>query len=159
MLTIIFAQAGGGDAPSLPDLYVQDAQTKELTPVAGLEGWDGDFLQTQTLTFAPMVFYRGGYLLSAGGVTVEFWCRRLSKALLNCKFSDSGATAAILPIYIDKNGILAYGETITISANSEVEDDKYGSNLSSISTYGTNKIKFKVISVSVGTVDVYMAGV
>lgn len=160
MLTILFAGGASESAgPELPDLYVADSLSGEDIPVAGVNGWDDDFLQTQTLSFAPMEFQAVNTSLSAGNSTSEYWTRRMSKAVINCLFSTSGANAVLLPIYHDKNGLLSYGSQITINAITETKNSDYCSTMEILETYGASKISFKVVSVSVGTVKVHLAGV
>lgn len=159
MLLVFVATKREEAPPELPDLHVKDTATLQNVSVAGVFGWDGDFLQTQTITNAPMVFITSESSLGAGDSTADFWCRRLSKILLNCRFSESGANAVIRPIYKDSNDVKAFGDDVTITANSEIIDSDYGAPIEKLDTLGANKVGFKVISVSSGTVKIYAAGV
>lgn len=158
-MLIIFVASQGEDAPALPDLYIRDAESGVNTPVAGIEGWDDDFLQTQTICYAPMDFQDTETGKGAADTTGQYWCRRLSKVLLRVTFSDPGANASIRPLYYDKDGLEAMGDAIAINATSRQDGSTYMAPVVVFETYGANKVAFLVESVSAGTVNISVAGV
>ena len=156
---MIILFSGGQTAPELPDLHIQDSESLLHIPVGGVEGWDDDFLQAQTICFAPMDFQGEETGLTGGDETGLYWCRRLSKMLVRCSFSDSGATASIRPVYEDKDGALAIGDTVSISATSKQDGSNYMAAIVVLETYGANRMAIMVESVSAGTLNVSLAGV
>ena len=92
MLILFVATKGGSEsAPTLRDLHVMDSENSTHVPVAGMDGWDDDFLQVQTLTFAPCeLSSEAAFTSGTLGDTDMFWCRRLFKGLIHASFSDSG---------------------------------------------------------------------
>jgi len=149
----------GGIAPDLPDLYIRDSKSEEDTPVAGFEGWDGDFIQVQGVCNAPMDFLDPETGMVAGDETDRYWCRRLSKALVRLNFSDSGATADIRILYYDKDDVEIVGEKVTVAALSRQDGTAYMAEVAVFDTMGANQVAVLVESVSTGTVDVSLAGV
>lgn len=146
-------------APALPDLHIQDSETGAHIPVAGLEGWDADFLQAQTVCFAPMDFQQPETGKVAGDVSLQYWCRRLSRMLLRASFSDAGASATFIPLYYDKDGVESLGDPVTVTATSRMDGSLYMGRLAVIDTYGADKMAVLVESVSAGTVNLALAGV
>jgi len=156
---IILLVATGGEAPALPDLYIKDAESGANIPVGGVEGWDDDFLQTQTVCHAPMDFQEEETGVTAAYETSQYWCRRLSKVLLRVNFSDAGANASIRPLYYDKDDVEVMGDAVTVNASSRQDGSFYMAPMAIFETYGANKIAFVVESVSAGTVNISVAGV
>ncbi|RLB91924.1 MAG: hypothetical protein DRH10_00705 [Deltaproteobacteria bacterium] len=156
---IILFTGASEEAPLLPDLHIRDAETDELIPVGGVEGWDSDFLQAQTICFAPMNFETEETGLAAAGETNQYWCRRLSKILLRCNFSTSGANASISPLYYDSDGVEVVGDPVTINAIARQDGAAYMAAMEIFESYGANKVAFLVNSVSAGTVNLSVAGV
>ena len=148
---------GGSTPPELPDLDIADATSGVAVPVAGIEGWDDDYIQTQALCFAPLVFEAEETSLTGEGI--EYWARRLSKILVRCSFSDSGATAQIRLVYKDKNDVKSFSASQSITALNIMEGGKYMADLVSFDTYGANKVSVYVESVSSGSVNIQLAGV
>jgi len=146
-------------APPLPDLHVSDSLTRENVPVGGVEGWDADFLQTQTLCFAPMSFQAEDVGLVAGVETTMYWCRRLSKVIAKCSFSTAGASASIKPIYSDLNDIIVYGQSIPIVAGNILDGANFRADMELVQTYGANKLGFLLESISAGSLSIAVAGV
>jgi hypothetical protein len=159
MLLTLVATSSNIPAPILPDLHVRDSYLKINVPVAGVPGWDNDFLQTQTITNAPLEFSSADVGLSSGSLSTEYWCRRLSKIILNMSFSDSGANATVRILRKDKNNIRCYGELRTVTALSHAVGSNYGSEIEVFESYGANKMRVLVESISSGTVDIRLAGV
>ena len=144
---------------NLPDLYVQDSKSKNNIPVAGLEGWDNDFLQTQTITYAPLILQNMGSFSSDGETTV-FSCKRLSKLLISLAFSSSGASVDIYPVFFDKNDLQVLGKKLSISATSVTDSSsRYMASVEDVSLNGASKVKLLVKNISSGTVHVLGAGV
>lgn len=159
MLIIFVASSGGTPPPSLPDLHIKDAESGQNVPVAGLEGWDNDFLQAQTICYAPMDFQDPETGKVAGDTTQAYWCRRLSKVLIRPLFSDAGATATITPLYYDKDNLESMGDSISISATTRQAGSDYMGRLAVVPTYGANRIAFLIETVSAGTLTLSMSGV
>jgi hypothetical protein len=159
MLILFVTTQQEEEAPALPDLYIRDAESGVNTPVAGVDGWDADFLQTQTVCYAPMDFQAEETGKAAGGTTGQYWCRRLSKVLLRVNLSDAGANASIRPLYYDKDGLEVMGDAVTVNASFRQDGSVYMAPMEVFETYGANKIAFLVDSVSAGTVGISVAGV
>lgn len=155
----LFLLFSGGDEPELPDLYIRDAESGLNVPVAGLSGWDDDFLQSQTLCYGPMEFLTQE-TLEVDAPSAAYWCRRLSKILINLEFTVEGANCVFYPIYLDKNGVSVLGASITITATgSTLGGTNYIAPLQVLDTYGANKIQFLISSISSGTAYLRAAGV
>ena len=157
IILFVATQGGSVQAPSLPDLHIQDSDSGANIPVGGLEGWDSDFIQTQSLCYGPLQFESEAVDFS--GESDQFWARRLSTILVRSLFSASGATATVHIVREDGNGVKSYSEPITITATSVVDGGKYHGGLIVAPTYGANKVSLNVVSVSSGTIDVRLAGV
>jgi hypothetical protein len=144
--------------PTLPDLHIQDSENNNHIPVGGVEGWDNDYLQAQTICFAPLVFQ--SEIAKAGGDETDFyWCRRLSTVLVSLRFTDAGAIASIRIKYEDKNGVIAVGESMPVSATAAQDNSRYLGAIQSISTNGANRVAVIIESVSSGLVDIDIAGI
>lgn len=149
----------GTEESNLFRLYIKDTQTTLNTPVAGLEGWDSDFLQSQTLCNTPMFFSAEEINKSAGTSAAYTNVKRKSKVLFKINFSNMGANTVIRPKYVDSAGIITVGSAITITAIAEQEGTKYMSPLTVLDTYGAKLMTFKIESISAGTIDIRTAGV
>ena len=149
----------GGGPPDQLNLHVQDTETLEDIPVAGIPGWESDFLQTQTLCCTPMSFGAPELGKIALDESNKYWCRRQSKALLRVNFSNAGANTVIRPLYVDDSGITSVGDTVTITALARQDDTAYMSPVEIYEVYGANMIAFLIESISAGTVDISVAGV
>jgi hypothetical protein len=157
-MLIIFGNAPqGGIPPSLPDLHIKDSVTDVDVPVGGVEGWDADYLQAQTICFAPMVFEDEESGVS--GESDSYWTRRLSRFLVHLEFSDSGASATIRVTRQDKNDVKTVSGQNTIQATSTQNGSAYIGELKEFETFGANKMSVIVESVSAGTVNLRCAGV
>jgi len=156
---IILFSTAEDPAPSLPDLFIRDAESGTNIPVAGLDGWDDDYIQAQAITFAPMTFATELTGVVATGQTGGYWCRRLTKVLLRVNFSTSGANAVIRPLYYDANGVECIGDSVTVTAIARQDGSAYMSPVEFFDTYGANQMRFVVDSISAGTIDVSLAGV
>jgi len=77
--------------PALMDLKVRDSQSGMNVPVGGLEGFDSDYLQAQTITYAPLTFIDLGEFTTDGD-SISAWCLRLSKGIIQLSFSVALAT-------------------------------------------------------------------
>jgi len=158
-MLLLFTSAND-PAPSLPDLYIRDAESGSNIPVAGIDGWDDDFIQSQSLTYGPMTFEDVETGLIATNETGGYWCRRLSRVLLKATFSNSGANAVVWPIYYDANGVENIGDAVTITATTRTEGaGVYMAPMEFFETNGANQMRFYVVSVSAGTLNLSMAGV
>lgn len=158
-LLLVFASADS-PAPSLPHISILDVDLDVPVPVAGLEGWDEDFIQTSAKQFAPMDFGSPKVDQILAGISTVYWCRRVSKILLSCAFSISGANASIRIAFEDKSENTYYGEARTLTAVAAQNDDsKYYSPIESYDSLGANKVWFIVESISAGNVDIAAAGV
>lgn len=143
----------------LPDLYVKDAESGVAVPVAGVYGWDDDFLQTQTLTYSPLTFSDVSEFTSDGATSV-FFCKRLSKLLASLSFSDSGASVDIIPVFYDSNTVPVIGKSVTITATLEQNtSSQYMAELEEWPLNGASAIKLLIRNISAGTVYVRTAGV
>jgi hypothetical protein len=159
MLILFVATQQEEEAPALPDLYIRDADSGVNTPVAGVEGWDADFLQTQTVCYAPMSFGEEESGIGVTDETGQYWCRRLSKILLRVNFSDAAANASIRPLYYDDDDIETMGDAVTVNAGSRQDGFAYMAPVEVFETYGANKVAFVLDSVSAGTINISVAGV
>lgn len=161
MLILFVATRGGAEeAPNLRDLNVRDSSTSLSVPVAGLDGWDDDFLQVQTLTFAPcQLSDEAAFTSGTLGDTDKFWCRRLLKGLVHAVFSDTGANATIRLLWYDKNGVEVVSEVITLTAGGRQAGARYMAPVHEFDLNGANKCAVEVVSISAGTVYIRQAGI
>lgn len=160
-MSLLLLFSGGGEEPivDLPDLYVRDAKSGLNVPVAGVFGWDEDFLQAQTLCYAPMSFLDQETLVE-NTLTAMNWCRRLSKALISLEFSASGANCVLYPVYLDQNDVPILGKAITITASSQtMGGSNYVAPMEIVDTYGARRIQFLPDSISSGNVYMRVTGV
>lgn len=145
--------------PTLPDLYVKDSLSSLNKPVGGLDGWDGDYLQAQTLTFAPLSFLDLGSFTSNGD-TNSVWCRRLFKGLANLAFSDVGATVNIRIVAWDSDLNEMVSDTIAVTAGTRINSDGYYmAPVYEFPLNGASRIGLALDTISAGTVYVKLAGV
>ena len=158
-MLIVFVATQGGEPPELRDLHIRDSQSGADVPVAGLDGWDDDYLQVQTLTHAPLDFQDPETGKTGGSETQQYWCRRLSKLIVKINFNTSGANASIRPMYYDKDDALVVGDAVTVNAITRQESGAYMSPMTVFETYGANKMAVAIESVSSGTIDISLAGV
>jgi len=156
-LTILFA-AGGQPAPLLPEIHVRDTLTLVDIPVACIQGQDEDYIQTTTIGFAPLAFSTAE-VLAAGARSEEYWTRRLSKLLLNGRFSASGANAVVRVLFFDTNSVKALSESFTLNATAFQDGSDYIAEIVEVGTMGAKKVAVEVISVSAGTFSLLLAGV
>ena len=157
-MLLVFANASAASsAPDLPDLDIADATTGLAIPVAGIQGWDADYIQTQSLAYAPQSFEDEE--IAVLGQTDEYWVRRLSKFLASLTFSAAGATAQVRAVFIDKNGHKSYSVAVTVPSSNIQEGGRYVADLLVFETYGANKMSLYVESVSSGDVNIQIAGV
>ncbi len=161
LILFVASNAGSGTdtAPELPDLHIQDSQSGDHIPVGGIQGWDNDYLQAQTVCKAPMVFQAEEIGKNAGDDSSMYWCRRLSNGLVKVNFTDSGANAVIYPLYEDKNGVKSIGSAITVNAKSRQDGALYMAEMLVFDLLGANKFGIYIESISVGTINVMLAGV
>jgi len=162
MLILFVATKGGSEsAPTLRDLHVMDSENSTHVPVAGMDGWDDDFLQVQTLTFAPCeLSSEAAFTSGTLGDTDMFWCRRLFKGLIHASFSDSGATATIRVLWYDKNDVETVGAIVTLTAGTRQDGSSYYmAPVHEFELNGANKCAIEVVTVSAGTVNIRQAGV
>lgn len=159
MLILFSGGDSGPTPPTLPNLHIQDSSTLVNVPVAGNNGWESDFLQAQTLCYAPMSFGTPETGKVALNESEAYWCRRQSKALLRVNFSASGANTVVRPLYTDDSDVVSVGDTVTITAISRQDGAAYMSPIEIFEVYGANKIAFVIDSISVGTIDLSVAGV
>ena len=159
LIVFVATQGGTEEAPALRDLHVQDSSTNAHVPVAGLDGWDNDYMQAQIVTKAPCEFSDEESFTSADD-TDKYWCRRLSIGLIHATFSVSGANAVVKILRYDKNGIETVSSDITLTAGSRQDSDShYMAPIYEFDLQGANKIALEVVSVSSGTVYIRQAGV
>lgn len=159
MSLLLLFSAGEEPVVDLPDLYVRDAKSGLNVPVAGVFGWDEDFLQAQTLCYAPMSFLAQETLIEDTLTTIN-WCRRLSKVLINLEFSVSGANCVLYPVYLDQNDTTILGKAITITTSSQtMGGSNYIAPMEIIDTYGARQIQFLPDSISSGNVYMRVTGV
>ncbi len=162
MLIVFVATQEGSEpvpAPALRDLMVEDAVTKLPVPIAGLGGWDDDYLQTQLLTFAPCEYSDEEDGVAAFD-TGKFWCRRLFKGLAFLTFSDAAATCVITPLFYDAADVETLGTAFTVTATSRVDGDShYMAAVAEFELNGANKCALQVATPSAGTVYVRQSGV
>jgi hypothetical protein len=160
-MIILFSGDGGSGPtpPDLPNLHIQDAETLVNTPVAGNDGWESDFLQAQTLCYVPMSFGTPETGKVALDESEAYWSRRQSKALLRINFSNSGANTVIRPLYTDDSDVVSVGDSVTITATARQDGGAYMAPVEVFEVYGANKIAFVIESISVGTLDLSVAGV
>lgn len=159
MSLVLLFNKGEAPEPDLPDLNIRDAESGLNIPVAGIQGWDNDFLQAQTLCYGPMSF-SDQLTLTLNTETITYWCRRLSKVLINLEFSVSGASCELFPIFYDQNLDPILGESLTITASSQqLGGSNYIAPLKMIDTYGARKISFLPVTISSGNVYLKAAGV
>lgn len=159
MLILFSRSSSGPTPPTLPNLYIKDAESLDNVPVAGNTGWSDDFLQAQTLCYAPLDFGTAETGMVATDTSGSYWMRRLAKAMLRVNFSTSGANAVIRPIYEDDDEILAVGDTVTVTATSHLDGTAFMAPVELFETYGANRISFYIESISAGTIDIRVAGV
>jgi len=160
MLIVFAATRGGTEAPpDLRDLHVKDSDSGVDVPVAGLDGWDNDFMQSEILTFAPCQF-TDEKSFTGQGDTDKMWCRRLSKGLSHVTFSSSGANVSLRPLWYDKNGVETIGATTTVTATSRQDGDShYIAPVFEFNLNGANQCAVEIVSISAGTAYVRLAGV
>ncbi len=162
MLILFVATSGSGGSstpPSLPDIHMQDSENLSHIPIGGVEGWDNDFLQAQTICYAPMDFQDQEAGKNAGEDSTMYWCRRLSKGVVRVNFSASGASTVLRPIFEDKDGLQAIGEQITVSATSRQDGSSYMGGVAVFDLLGANKFGVFIESITSGTIDISLAGV
>lgn len=156
-LVLLFNQ--GSEEVDLPDLYIRDAESGLNVPVAGIHDWDNDFLQVQSLCYGPMSFTDLTALVLDTETDI-FWCRRLSKILLNLEFSTASASCEIYPIFHDQNDVKILGTKITITASDQnLGGTNYVSPMTIFDTYGARKVSFLPVVISAGTVYFRVTGV
>ncbi|OYT14765.1 MAG: hypothetical protein B7C24_16575 [Bacteroidetes bacterium 4572_77] len=145
--------------PPLPHLDIMDNTSEESVPVGGLEGWDADYLQTQTITFAPLAFIDLGEFTTDGDSSV-FWCQRLSKAIAKIAFSVSAATVDVRAIWYDSfmNEIVSDVTTLTATLRTD-GDGYYMAPAFEFDLNGAARIGLAFESISSGSVYAKLAGV
>jgi len=160
-MLIVFAATQGGteQAPDLRDLHVKDSDSGVDIPVAGLDGWDNDFMQSEIITFAPCQ-YTDEESFTGQGDTDKMWCRRLSRGLVHVTFNTSGANISIRPLWYDRNGVEAIGSTTMVTATSRQDSDShYMAPVFEFDLNSANKCAIEIVWVSAGTAYVRLAGV
>ncbi len=156
-MLILFTEVEG-EGPDLPDLNIADSSTSLDVPVAGIEGWDNDFIQVLKQSYAPMS------MVSAGGLAVDaqtilFWTKRLSQVTIRVEFTDSGASCTLYPVYFDANDVIVLGESITLTATAYQVSGRYLAPVGVVETYGARKIAFFTTAISAGSAYLQAAGV
>lgn len=157
-MILLFVATQGNDAPILPDLHIKDSSTSANIPVAGVEGFDDDFIQVLGTCNAPMVFAAEETLV-ASTETATYWCRRLSKVIAKVEFTAASANCVLFPVYHDKNDVKCIGDAVTVTATSFQDGSRYMASIPIVETYGANKISFYCQSISAGSVYLRAAGV
>lgn len=159
MIILFSPKNGGGPTPpALPDIYVKDTELEVNRPVGCLLDWDGDYLQATAIAYAPLSFV-DAETLAAAARSGEYWSRRLSKVILNGKFSTSGANAVVRVVYFDENDVEMMGPEITLTATAFQDGSDYMATMAEVITHGANKVAVEVVSVSAGTFQLRLAGV
>jgi hypothetical protein len=158
MLLIFATPPEPEEPPSLPDLHIMDASTMTPVPVGGLEGHDNDFLQVQALGYGPMEF-TDEVSVAAGASSSAFWARRLSTIVIKSVFSEASQNAVVRPVWLDRNNVEVIGEEIPITGSDISTTGGYFGGAIMIPTYGANKAKIRVTSISSGTLSMAFAGV
>lgn len=157
---IIILGGFAASAVDLPNLNIQDSATLSHIPVGGLDGADGDFIQAQAICTAPMEFSAPYVGSAAGFITDDAVTQRLSKVLLRVSFSASATeTAVIKPFFIDANDVVSIGADINVTATAETDGTNFLAELIEVIPLGAVKMRFRVESVSLGTIDLSLAGI
>lgn len=157
-MLLLFAHAAGGDPPELPDIFVKDTELAVNKPVGCLLGWDDDYLQISSISFAPLSFV-ASEVLAAAEMSKKYWTRRLSEVIINGKFSVSGANAVVRIVYFDANAVKMIGPEITLTATTFQDGVDYMATMEKVSTYGANRVALEVVSISTGTFQLRLAGI
>ena len=156
-MLILFS--GREEAPSLPTLYVMDSLTSEDIAVAGVQGWDDDYIQAQTICNAPMEM-QPEVILNEGSLTPYYWCRRLSKVVLRASSDNASDVITIRPLLLDVNDIEILCDDIVISISDHAVDNRYIAPMEIIPIYGAKRVTFKVIDISISSsVGIMVSGV
>ncbi len=148
----------GSTPPILPDLHVKDSASGLDIPVGGIEGWDDDFLQTQTVTYAPQVF-SASTVTTVDGFSDLYWCMRLSRIVISVGFSTPGASCTLFPLWIDKNGVRTIGADIPVASTTTQVNALYLAANVFAELHGAYQVKIGVRSISGGSVSIRLAGV
>jgi len=143
----------------MPDLHVKDSEDNTNIPVAGIEGWDDDYIQVVALCNAPCNLLGPGIGLVVSEETSEYYCRRLSKINISPEFSTSGATAKIRLKFKDNSDRIFITPELDLIATSIQNGSLYIGEHIVVETYGAKSVKAIVTSISTGTVALYLAGI
>jgi len=145
--------------PILPHLAVTDIDTSESIPIGGLHGWDNDYLQTQTITYAPLEFIDVGEF-TGNSDTNSYWCQRLSKGIAKIAFSNTGASVNVRTLWYDNDLNEIMGDATTLTATTRTDTaGHYMSNVHTFDLFGASRIALALDTISAGTVYVKLAGV
>jgi hypothetical protein len=158
MLTL-FQPTSEATPPVLPDLHIEDSVSAEDMPVAGIEGWDSDYIQVISICNAPCDLQGDGTQLAVNGASAQFWCRRLSTLLLSSEFSEAAATAKIRLKFTDKNDKVFVTEELDLLATSIQNGSLYIGEILKYELTGANQVSAIITQISAGTVALYLAGV
>jgi len=155
-LLLLFAKPAEEILYEFPNLYVRDSQTTLNVAVGGLSGWDDSFLQSTTISQAPLIFTDMG-AIAALASTSDIDSRRRFSFLTRALFSDAGANCVVRAKYLDKNDVIAYSDEHTIDATSIQINTDYIGELLELSILGAQKVAIYVASISAGTVNFSLA--
>jgi len=158
-MLILFSKDDGASPPTLPDLHVEDSATEVDTPVAGIQGWDNDYIQVVAACAAPCFLQGDDSQLSVNGETDQFWCRRLATLVISSEFSDAAATAKIRLKFTDKNDRVFVTPEIDLVATTITNNSLYIGEVMKYDLDGANQVSAVLTNISAGTVALYLAGV
>ena len=133
------------------DVNINDSVSGDPTPVGGVIGWDGDYIQASVVGKVPLTFVEITGFLVAGQESLPIPAKRLSTLVICPMFDTSGATATIYPVYEDTNGIRFIGAAINLAATTLTDaNDNYYGELTTVDTLGSSVVGALVLSISAG---------
>ncbi len=158
-MIILFGATQQQQDETLIELNILDALTSGPVPVGGLEGWDNTYLQAQTITCAPLRFEDAGDFNSPDD-TSFFSSKRRSKGVVSIKFTDAGASAEIIPVFVDASGESVVGNQMSVSATAKTDNlGMYMAPMLNFDLFGAAGFGISVISISAGSINVKIATV
>jgi hypothetical protein len=163
LLTTLLNRAGFPDPYPLPELYIRDASTGEAVPVAGIFGWDDEYLQSQSISYQPLNFGEDGVNedMNEGDETNPMWLTRLSKLIVQPSFSVSEATGKFRVFYRDAGNKVLMSEEYLVSGDMESPSvsEEYLGEVQKLDSLGATWVTVIITEISTGTMNIKLSGI
>jgi len=146
-----------GIPPGATPFHAKDSLSGEDVPLGGVLGHNGDFLQTQTITKAPLRFEAKGTGIVAGGES-EATSTKRGTALIAKVLTSLDESVGVRIILADVNEVRVIGAEVTLNPTGILEGEKYQSEIYVADTFGSMSAKIIITTLS-GSADVWLASV